>query len=292
MNEVREMMVARVNGINEVLMEKGAGFQVAFTNNFKNNVNADGYNLIAEGKIVSPVVYYSDLWWSESDEEVADYLIRFNEEHKVEDGIVDVKECMRKDYILNHVLPRLYGESNIGAMEEHNRLYVKWLDMAIAYYVPIDSLSNDEGMASIPVTDDLIKTADVTLEEIQDAAINNMEELAEVKNMFEVIKGMMDIPEEEMCLGMPEMIVVTSNNGLNGASGLLCNGVREKLKHILGNTFYILPSSIHECICVNADDEEYLHSMVCEVNESVVTNADKLTDSVYKFENDEIIKVA
>lgn len=291
MNDVKEMMEARMNGINEELMKKGAKFHVEFTNNFKNNVDADGYNLIAEGKYVSPVIYYSDTWWSDSDEEIAEFLIKFNEKHKMKEDMIEIKECMKKDYILSHVLPKLYGNNNIEAMESHDQVYNQWLDMAIAYYVPIDVLSDDEGMSSVPVTNSIMISAGISEEEIKEAAILNMEQISVVKSMQELIGGM--IPKNEICFeDMPEMIVVTSDNGINGAAGVLCKNVKNKLEYMLGNTFYILPSSIHECICVNADNEEYLHSMVCEVNQNEVMEIDKLTDSVYKYEDGEISKVA
>ena len=52
----------------------------------------------------------------------------------------------------------------------------------------------------------------------------------------------------------------------------------------LGNCFAILPSSIHECLCVPFQSESDLltfATMVKEVNDTSVSLEDKLTDSVY-----------
>ena len=52
-------------------------------------------------------------------------------------------------------------------------------------------------------------------------------------------------------------------------------------------TLTILPSSIHECLIINAEDEpkdiDELREMVKEVNETVVSDQDILSNNVYIY---------
>lgn len=57
-----------------------------------------------------------------------------------------------------------------------------------------------------------------------------------------------------------------------------------KIGEELGEKYVILPSSVHECICVPFESEGSLSSfgqMVREINQSQVLPEDRLTDSVY-----------
>ncbi|MCD7763623.1 MAG: DUF5688 family protein [Lachnospiraceae bacterium] len=56
----------------------------------------------------------------------------------------------------------------------------------------------------------------------------------------------------------------------------------------IGGDYYVLPSSLHECIILPAKDSgymqaEYLQEMVREVNQKTVEIDDLLGDSVYRY---------
>ena len=60
----------------------------------------------------------------------------------------------------------------------------------------------------------------------------------------------------------------------------------------MGGDFFILPSSIHECLIAPDNGEmkyEDLQAMVKDVNATQVDPADKLTDSVYHYDSKEKI---
>ena len=82
------------------------------------------------------------------------------------------------------------------------------------------------------------------------------------------------------------MYVLGNRKKLFGAAVILYDGVLEKLAEMLGSSFFLLPSSIHEMIAVpdnGAPKAEELGEMVCEINATQVDPEDVLTDSVYYF---------
>ena len=288
---VNEMMVARSNGINEALRSKGAEFRVVYISSFKNNTVCDGYNLVTEGKSVSPVIYYSEEWWSNDDEEIAEYLI--HQSKNVPDKEVDVKEIMQPAFILENVLPRLFGENNREKMLLHDRAFVSVLDFLVGFYVPVQSISSDDSLASIPVTKSLLNEVGLKVEEILKKAIENVSRQSKVMDMLSLLGDIAGVPEElEREEQSPHMIVVTNEQFVNGAACILSTDVLKKVEQILGDEFNVLPSSIHECICVPVMDKDTLLSMVKSVNATYVRKSDRLTDSVYLYRKGKFEKVA
>ena len=86
----------------------------------------------------------------------------------------------------------------------------------------------------------------------------------------------------------PKMIVVTSKSKVGGAIQIAKPEVRKQLVEIFGGSFIILPSSIHELICVDDDPEFYSGyvEMVPAINEAEVNPEDRLSDYVYRYNAD------
>ena len=58
----------------------------------------------------------------------------------------------------------------------------------------------------------------------------------------------------------------------------------------LGQDYFVLPSSIHECIVIPAFPgilPEDLHEMVCEINAEHVAAEELLGDSIYRYNKKE-----
>lgn len=288
---VNEMMVERSKGINEALQRKGAAFRVTYISNFKNNVTFDGYNLVTRGESISPVVYYSDEWWSDSDEEIAEYLI--SQQENIPNKKVDFEEIMQPTFIVENVLPRLYGESNRENMMLHDRAFVSVLDFLVGFYVPVVSMNCEDSLASIPITDSILKQIGLTRQEIFKSAMDNISRQSKVINMLDLLDDIAGIPKTELSEEQSiQMIVVTNEQLINGAASILSTNVQKQVEKILGDEFNVLPSSIHECICVPVMDKHTLLSMVKEVNATCLQESDRLTDSVYLYKKGKFKKVA
>jgi len=94
-------------------------------------------------------------------------------------------------------------------------------------------------------------------------------------------------PLEPMEVG--GMYVLTTESGNLGASALFYPDVKEKAAEMLGSGYYVLPSSIHECILVPETagiNEKELCDMVKQANRTVVEAKDVLSDNVYHYDRE------
>ena len=94
-------------------------------------------------------------------------------------------------------------------------------------------------------------------------------------------------PLEPMEVG--GMYVLTTESGNLGVSALFYPDVKEKAAEMLGSGYYVLPSSIHECILVPETagiNEKELCDMVKQANRTVVEPKDVLSDNVYHYDRE------
>lgn len=80
------------------------------------------------------------------------------------------------------------------------------------------------------------------------------------------------------------MLIVTTQKKIMGAHVILNPRARMMVQKKLGD-FYILPSSIHEVICIGKKGEfvEGLRSMVANINETQVAPDERLSNNVFEF---------
>lgn len=92
---------------------------------------------------------------------------------------------------------------------------------------------------------------------------------------------------EQMGSESDPMYVYTNQDKVNGAVYMLDKEAMTAVAEKLGESFAILPSSIHECIILPesaVSDYGVLKSMVEEVNATQVAEDEVLSDNVYRFD--------
>ncbi len=160
--------------------------------------------------------------------------------------------------------------------------------------------SDKEGIGSILVTNDVLKSMGVTEEQLFADANKYAPDLrpGEIRGMADVLAEMMgiDVSEFDDRLGSPlpggdmPMYVATTRDKTNGAGIIAYPGFMEMAAEKIGGDFYLLPSSVHEVILVpdreNSDYRE-LENMVQEVNATQVEPKDRLSDHVYHYDSKE-----
>ena len=171
-------------------------------------------------------------------------------------------------------------------------------DMAVVYRFVLTS--DDDGRASILVTNQLIQSMGVTPEQLHADALENAPIIkpAEIKGMSEVMAEMMGVEQAEM-MGLypvaPEdekIYVATVPDKVHGAGVLAYQNFMDQAAERAGGDFFILPSSIHEVLIVPDNGQmqlKDLEAMVRDVNATQVAPADKLTDNVYHYDSKEKI---
>jgi len=99
-----------------------------------------------------------------------------------------------------------------------------------------------------------------------------------------------ELPEEPF-------LVLTTNEGLLGASTLFYPGIKDKIGEKLGGDFFVLPSSVHEVLILPDKGQmkaTELAQMVKSINETEVEPKDRLCDKVFRYntETKELIVAA
>lgn len=118
--------------------------------------------------------------------------------------------------------------------------------------------------------------------------MENMEILNEgtVKSMEAVMEELLALEPMLLPSYFP-LYVVTNQIKMHGAIEILNKKLLEKASTMLGGDFYIIPSSIHECILLpshgNKEDTAHFCSMLQEVNDFHVAGDEILSYSLYLF---------
>lgn len=257
----------------------------------KNNLELTGIVIRSISSVVTPTIYLDNFYSQyESGEEIGEILrkiaeLRINHEFENE---FDIESITSWNRCKERIIPKLVGvENNRDFLKE--RPYTEIADLAVVYCILLEESS--DGSMTVPITNQLMSSWEVSVDEIHEVAITNMLTLTPTsfRSMAQVMQEMMGLSDEEMEeMGMAsgeQMYILTNKQKLNGASALLDSKMMEAIYERIGE-FYILPSSTHEvivCSFSNRMDVEDLRTMVKEVNDTQVAPEDLLSYSVYSY---------
>lgn len=152
------------------------------------------------------------------------------------------------------------------------------LDLAMVFYYRIQK---DETMqATILIEYAHLNAWKITQEEL----IENAKRYTYLKLPAEFInmKGLLGLVQGKE----KQMYVLTNKERSLGAGTFLYPGVLKQAEELLGERFYVLPSSIHECILIPEEKgmyQEALTEIVTEINESQVDPKEVLSDQAYFY---------
>jgi len=165
-------------------------------------------------------------------------------------------------------------------------------DLILVPYIDIES--TPEMSSSARVTYANMSAMGLTEEKVKEAATRNM--IPVVKTMNEVMREIMskDGMDDEfidLLMGPNEeskMYVCTNGEKNYGAACIFFGNTMEKLSDELGDSLYLLPSSVHECLIIPASTMSYDDAlkMVTDVNRETVSEEDFLSDNVYFFDKE------
>lgn len=128
---------------------------------------------------------------------------------------------------------------------------------------------------SITITNALLEQWGITKRTVIDKAIANTDYV------------LMTLAEKLGMLGFetPEspILFIGTDSDTYGAIGII--KAKERLTQLFPNGYYIIPSSVHEMLAINADmgDETTITAMVQDVNGSVLDPKDYLSNHAYTF---------
>ena len=166
-------------------------------------------------------------------------------------------------------------------------------DMAVIYRFDVKDMVG-EG-ATVIVTNKMLENYGITPEQLHEDAVKNAPEIRPIviQGMAEVLAKQMGVEDLDMLgLNIPpeqeQIFVASVPDNVHGAGILAYEDFMDKASERVGNqSFFILPSSIHELLIVPDNGMMDLHSleqMVKEVNATTVDPSEKLTDNVYHYD--------
>lgn len=164
------------------------------------------------------------------------------------------------------------------------------LDLSIVYFVNIGHEENKEFEGTIMVQDEHLKLWNITEDMLYENAVNNMQGTATFMDIESVIMSM-GVPENQADLeDMNEgyMYILSNKSHVFGAASILDDTMIDKIRNIYNKNWYMLPSSIHEWICIPKKESmevNELKEMVQAVNKDEVSESEVLSNHVYYLDS-------
>lgn len=272
--------------------------------NKNNGVKLHGLTILNYDSNVAPTLYMENYFEEElSEEQIAEIvqlILKVDASNRAGKVMFDIT-CFT-DY--KKVRDNIYFvvinyEKNIEFLK--TVVHRRFLDLAVIYKVDV-KMQGSNGTGSITIRNEHLKLwGDVTEEELFGEAGSNTPRLVkpEFNKMTEVIGTLIFIqlsrlPEEEREEAIKEMeeadnkmpmYVITNKTKFYGFNVVLNKLFMYSIALRFKRDFYVIASSIHEAIVINAEVTEensnYFRSMVKEVNRTQLTPEEVLSDNLY-----------
>lgn len=208
-------------------------------------------------------------------------------------GLNNIESQISKSFILENVnFSLINSEKNYDMLLNVPYYSVPGMDDIAAIYKL--EFPDENGVATMTVNDKVMDQFDITVSELYDAAMNNLQkETISLKSIEDTLAAAMP-PEVLEMFGMTESVpvedamisVLTTKSGYSGARAILNPEIFSDIHYELGEDFIIIPSSIHEVLIIRdqfATSPEYIKGIVKEVNTNVVDAKDFLSDNIFKY---------
>ena len=218
-----------------------------------------------------------------------------------EDISEKLMECMSAEYIKQNVKLSLensetYAQKSLFVPTD-DRITKNMKGVAVVPYITV--MEDDDGRASVLVTNDMLDHYGLSAADMFDAAYKNLdEETVRIRSLTDVItsmtlEGIMGdgadkcIEPENLSGDIGDLYYVTNTSAYKGAMSIFANDTYKKIGKAMGE-YYIIPSSVHEVLIVNCDSIEpgFISEIVKSVNGSgIVADNDILSNEVYKYDS-------
>ncbi len=256
----------------------------------KNNTKKTGITIrnVLDASNISPCLY------------VEDYIISGMSADGIAERILDLFEAVNAnkptfdtdftdwDSIKNNIFITVVGtEGNEEFLKD--KVSVPIMDMSIVFRIRVD-VPEPVKTATVAITNQMAEAYGKCLDDICTAALKSpMTDDYEVIPMSDLLREKWgDEFDEEYFLCTPPMYILTNSYRLFGAGQIANFKALDALAEIVGSDYFILPSSVHECIAISMDgiDPRGLRELVGTVNDEsgTVPPEERLSYSVYAYE--------
>ncbi|MDE6052868.1 MAG: hypothetical protein K2G55_03710 [Lachnospiraceae bacterium] len=203
---------------------------------------------------------------------------------------VDVRQYLEYKNFKDRIIYKLINTEKYTELLE-DLPHMEFLDLSIVFHCLISQKETES--ETLLVHNIHLKLWDVTVEELFKAAKENTPKLLpyELKSMAEVICE--DNPEEELDAENAEnapMYVLSNTIRVAGATCMLYTNLIRDIAELLGSSFYIIPSSVHEVLILPSADtseNEEIKVMIREINDTQMQSEEILSYSLYRYDKEE-----
>ena len=167
--------------------------------------------------------------------------------------------------------------------------YLPVFDLAILFYVMVSDENAEE--CSILIRNSHMDLWKISIATLYETARKNTPLLQPY--MFQPLSEYIQVLKCHDFFESP-IWILTNIQGLYGASAVLYPKMPKRIYEKLGQSYFLLPSSIHEFLVVPESSVIYpdkLRDIVCEVNETHMEKEEVLGDSIYHFDGKNITKM-
>ena len=248
---------------------------------------------------IAPMLYLDEFYEEYQDgatvEEIASHMLCMAAEAGVNAPDFDT-QSMDYDSIADKLTMQMVeGERN---KERLQSLVYRPIDNGMVM-IPYIELGRDEGgFYRAPVTKEMARDLDYDVDKLLDKAFENLME-KNVPVFFEMGLGSLEaINSVEDINPMREdfeidtggcMYILSNHRKDDGASVLFYPGMKERIGELLGQNYYVLPSSLHEMIIVPehaGPTLEHLKQCVRDANRTIIAPQEVLSDKVFLFDRE------
>ena len=259
-----------------------------------NGVTLTGLCIMNPDNNIAPNIYLNEFYekylTGKPLPDIVKEILEINRKHQVTRPF-QVNPLTSFEIVKDRVVYRLVNKArNINRL--YNIPYIDYMDLAVIFCIIVDELR--DGLASVTVTNDMMRFWGISTEELYAVAHQNT-----VKRFPVCIESMRDTlldtisdlnvcdTELEGCDNVVPMYVATNTTKLNGAAVVLYENQLREFAKCFGGDYFLLSSSIHETLLIPVTDKTNalsdLKEMVVDVNKTCVTKEEFLSDSVYRY---------
>ena len=274
--------------IMDFLREKTGGEKSISLHRVEKNNGIELDALVVRGKRdkIAPMIYlkpfYVDFQGGLSMEEIAVQILQLSVTEKQEEFSLTEFEDYRK------ARTKVYYKLVNYDMNKRKLQYmphIKYLDLAVVFYYRLEG--GKLNGASIIIHDCNLHAWGIEKEQlVKDALLNTSRKLPYTIQGMEALIAELSGSQPRIT-GEELMYILTNEEKYYGAAVILYPHVLNHIAKVLKKNFYILPSSVHECILV-PDQGQYsrieLKRMVKEVNDSQVEDEEILSYEIYYYD--------
>ena len=225
-----------------------------------------------------------------------------------EETIVNSLKKITKEEILEnaHMMLMPKGERNVDEIFRDPEIAGKLVtrdvspDIMGAYTLKMET---DAPSEHTYVAKDMLKDIGMTVEELHDAAMENIRRSYIAMPIEQTIRmlsdegteqqmGAADKTEEQRSSDADKdspvpMIVLTSKDHHFGAAAILLPEAQKDVSEMFGGSFLVCPSSRHEVICIPDEMEklDYFERMVHDINSFAVSDKEFLSNTVLRYDS-------